>query len=69
MMAIDLENLNGVLLSALRIVVATRRLFKDLGLELPNLQFMERSLRTSVAEVQAAIKVCRDKGELAVLNF
>lgn len=49
---VNLEKLNLMLLRCLKLVSATGRLFKDCGLELPNLVNLERELRESLKEIQ-----------------
>lgn len=61
-MTIDLVKLNGVLCSCIRLVVATKRLIKEYGVELPNLNVLERCLRESASEVQQGIVESKNHG-------
>lgn len=67
-MAIDLVKVNGCLLSAIRMTGATRRLLKECGLTLPNMQRIEASLRETACEVQAEITAAKEDGDRPLLD-
>ncbi len=52
MIEVNLEKLNGLMMRCLKLVSASRRLFKDCGVEMPNLVLLERELRESLKEIQ-----------------
>lgn len=64
MYELDLTSLRLTLVKGVRMIVAVRRLAKDVGLDRPELVDLEREVRERAAEVQEAEKGVRESEEV-----
>lgn len=62
-MEIDLWKVNVCLLECVKVVGASRRLLRSVGVHIPQMSGLERDLRERAAEIQEWLKEQAEKGE------
>jgi len=67
-MNIDLVQLNGVLCKSIRILVAARRLAKEVKLDCWELETLEREIRVEAGCVEGCIRILKSAGKPLVLK-
>lgn len=68
-MELRLESLNVTLCKGIRMIVAIRRLAKDVNLDVQQLFELEKEVRAAAGQIQMAISARKNAGKPLILGY